>query len=132
MVTDNPPYFFSETQTERTQLSKRQRARNFTLKDLDWFDSVYLATDALRRAQTVPMHVQTLQLNVPGQPAIELAGAFVMSPAPEGELFSTRPFAAWKSCKAMTHSRRNWGRGSKTRRSAKGCSITFPSPSSTS
>ncbi|WP_411566566.1 hypothetical protein ACLIN3_11325 [Pseudomonas orientalis] len=84
MVTDNPPYFFSETQTDRTQLSKRQRARNFTLKDLDWFDAVYLATDALRRAQTVPMHVQTLRLNVPGQQAIELAGAFVMSPAPEG------------------------------------------------
>lgn len=91
MVTDNPPYFFSETQTERTQLSKRQRARNFTLKDLDWFDSVYLATDALRRAQTVPMHVQTLQLNVPGQPAIELAGAFVMSPAPEGGVILYTP-----------------------------------------
>ena len=91
MVTDNPPYFFSETQTDRTQLSERQRARNFTLKDLDWFDSVYLATDALRRAQTVPMHVQTLQLNVPGQPAIELAGAFVMSPAPEGGVILYTP-----------------------------------------
>lgn len=84
MTTDTPPYFFSETQTDRTQLSERQRTRNFTLKDLDWFDSVYLATDALRRAHKAPMHVQTLQLNVPGQPAIELAGAFVMSPAPEG------------------------------------------------
>ncbi|AUZ45024.1 hypothetical protein [Pseudomonas orientalis] len=30
------------------------------------------------------MHVQTLQLNMPGQPAIELADAFVMSPASEG------------------------------------------------
>lgn len=84
MSTDASPYFFSETQTDRTQLSERQRARNFTLKDLDWFDSVYLATDALRRAQKVPMHVQTLQLKVPGQSAIELAGVFVMSPAPEG------------------------------------------------
>ncbi|QOY72764.1 DUF6543 domain-containing protein [Pseudomonas sp. OST1909] len=84
MSTDTPPYFFSETQTDRTQLSERQRTRNFTLKDLDWFDSVYLATDALRRAHKAPMHVQTLQLNVLGQPAIELAGAFVMSPAPEG------------------------------------------------
>ncbi|MCK3862771.1 DUF6543 domain-containing protein [Pseudomonas sp. B329] len=84
MSTDTPPYFFSETQTDRTQLSERQRSRNFTLKDLDWFDSVYLATDALRRAHKAPMHVQTLQLNVLGQPAIELAGAFVMSPAPEG------------------------------------------------
>lgn len=84
MSTDASPYFFSETQTDRTQLSERQRARNFTLKDLDWFDSVYLATDALRRAQKVPMHVQTLKLKVLGQSAIELAGAFVMSPAPEG------------------------------------------------
>lgn len=84
MGTDHPPYFFSETQTDRTQLSERQRTRNFTLKDLDWFDSVYLATDALRRSQKAPMHVQTLQLKVLGQPAIELAGTFVMSPAPEG------------------------------------------------
>lgn len=91
MVTDNPPYFFSETQTDRTQLSKRQRARNFTLKDLDWFDTVYLATDALRQAQTAPMHVQTLQLKVPGQQAIELAGAFVMSPAPEGGVILYTP-----------------------------------------
>jgi hypothetical protein len=44
MSTDTPPYFFSETQTDRTQLSERQRSRNFTLKDLDWFDSVYLTT----------------------------------------------------------------------------------------
>lgn len=84
MATDHPPYFFSETQTDRTQLSERQRTRNFTLKDLDWFDCVYLATDALRRAQQAPMHVQTLQLNLHAHPAIELAGAFVMSPAPEG------------------------------------------------
>ncbi|PIB43162.1 hypothetical protein AOA59_18035 [Pseudomonas sp. 2822-15] len=84
MSTDASPYFFSETQTDRTQLSERQRARNFTLKDLDWFDSVYLATDALRQAHKAPMHVQTLQLKVLGQLAIELAGAFVMSPAPEG------------------------------------------------
>ncbi|KRP46476.1 hypothetical protein SAMN04490190_2822 [Pseudomonas libanensis] len=91
MVTDNPPYFFSETQTDRTQLSERQRTRNFTLKDLDWLDSVYLATDALRRAQKAPMHVQTLQLNVLGQPAIELAGAFVMSPAPQGGVFLYTP-----------------------------------------
>ncbi|MBC3256752.1 hypothetical protein HU733_14695 [Pseudomonas paralactis] len=91
MVTDNPPYFFSETQTDRTQLSERQRTRNFTLKDLDWLDSVYLATDALRRAQHAPMHVQTLQLNMLGQPAIELAGAFVMSPAPEGGVFLYTP-----------------------------------------
>lgn len=84
MATDHPPYFFSETQTDRTPLSERQRTRNFTLKDLDWFDTVYLATDALRQAQQTPMHVQTLDLNVLGQSAIELAGAFVMSPAPEG------------------------------------------------
>ncbi|MBR7213311.1 hypothetical protein E1K68_11095 [Pseudomonas sp. B2021] len=91
MSTDTPPYFFSETQTDRTQLSERQRTRNFTLKDLDWFDSVYLATDALRQAQKAPMHVQTLQLNVLGQPAIELAGAFVMSPAPEGGVILYTP-----------------------------------------
>ncbi|AZE83472.1 hypothetical protein C4J98_2059 [Pseudomonas orientalis] len=91
MALNHPPYFFSETQTDRTQLSERQRTRNFTLEDLDWLDSVYLATDALRRAQKGPMHVQTLQLNVLDQPAIELAGAFVMSPAPEGGVFLYTP-----------------------------------------
>lgn len=91
MATDNLPYFFSETPTDRTQLSDRQRTRNFTLKDLDWLDAVYLATDALRQAQTMPMHVQTLQLHVPGQQAIEMAGAFVMSPAPEGGVFLYTP-----------------------------------------
>ncbi len=91
MDNDNRPYFFSETQADRTQLSQRQSTRNFTLKDLDWLDSVYLATDALRRAHTAPMHVQTLQVNVPGQPAVELAGAFVMGPAPEGGVFLYSP-----------------------------------------
>ena len=91
MATDNLAYFFSETPTDRTQLSDRQRARHFTLKDLDWLDAVYLATDALRQAQKMPMHVQTLQLHVPGQHAVELAGAFVMSPAPEGGVFLYTP-----------------------------------------
>ena len=91
MATDNLAYFFSETQADRTQLTERQNARNFTLKDLDWLDAVYLATDALRQAQTAPMQVQTLHLNVPDKQAIELAGAFVMSPAPEGGVFLYTP-----------------------------------------
>ncbi|WP_300627059.1 DUF6543 domain-containing protein [Pseudomonas sp.] len=91
MATDSQAYFFTEPRTDRTQLSERQRARNFTLKDLDWLDTLYLPTDDLRRAQKAPMHVQTVRLSVPGQQAIELAGAFVMSPAPEGGVFLYTP-----------------------------------------
>lgn len=91
MASDNLPYFFCETQTDRTQLTERQSARHFTLQDLDWLDTVYLATDALRQAQKAPMHVQTLHLSVPDEQPIELAGAFVMSPAPGTGVFLYTP-----------------------------------------
>lgn len=91
MASDNLPYFFRETQTDRTQLTARQSTRHFTLQDLDWLDTVYLATDALRQAQKAPMHVQTLHLSVPDKQPIELAGAFVMSPAPGAGVFLYTP-----------------------------------------
>ena len=91
MASDNLPYFFRETQTDRTQLTERQSTRHFTLQDLDWLDTVYLATDALRQAQKAPMQVHTLHLSVPDKQPIELAGAFVMSPAPGAGVFLYTP-----------------------------------------
>lgn len=57
---DNPPYFFTETLAVREQLTERQRARAFTLEDLDWLDAVYSATHAARMAHKPPMQVESL------------------------------------------------------------------------
>lgn len=88
---DNPPYFFTETLAVREQLTERQRARAFTLEDLDWLDAVYSATHAARMAHKPPMQVESLHLTTPGKPSIELAGAFMMRPAPGGGAFLYTP-----------------------------------------
>ncbi|MFJ2364401.1 dermonecrotic toxin domain-containing protein [Pseudomonas sp. NPDC087697] len=85
------PYFFPETLALREQLTERQRARHFTLQDLDWLDAVYLASHTARATLDTPMTVETVFLNPKGQTAIELAGAFIMSPASEGGAFLYTP-----------------------------------------
>ena len=85
------PYFFTETLATRTQLTDRQNARKFTLQDLNWLDTVFIANSIARNAQEFPMLVEALHLNIPGKPTIELAGAFIMSPAPDGGTFLYTP-----------------------------------------
>lgn len=85
------PYFFPETLALREQLTERQLARHFTLNDLDWLDAVYLANNTARTELDAPMTVETVFLNPKGKAAIALAGAFIMSPAPEGGAFLYTP-----------------------------------------
>lgn len=89
MVRVTPPYFFDEflLSNSRKAPSERERALGLTVKDLEWLHTRYYATDAARRdpqVHTHPMSVEKLLINVAGQPAIVLAGAFVMSPSPDG------------------------------------------------
>lgn len=82
-----PPYFFDEflRPISRKQPSERERALGLTLKDLDWLMTVYTATDAARQSREPPMIVETLVIERAGQPDAALAGAFMMSPTPDGE-----------------------------------------------
>jgi len=82
-----PPYFFDEflRPIHRKHPSERERALGLTLKDLDWLMAVYTATHAGRQAREAPMTVETLVIERPGQPATALAGAFMMSPTPDGK-----------------------------------------------
>lgn len=79
MDNDELPYFFSETLAERTELTERQKSRNFTLQNLDWLEAVHRATGIQRAAQEPAMYVETLVLSTPARYAVEMAGAFVMS-----------------------------------------------------
>ncbi|RON01726.1 hypothetical protein BK659_24760 [Pseudomonas brassicacearum] len=85
------PYFLPETLILREQLTERQLARNFTLSDLDWLDAVYLANHTARTTLDAPMTVESIVLKPKGQAAIELAGAFIMSPAPGAGAFLYTP-----------------------------------------
>ncbi|WP_438866770.1 dermonecrotic toxin domain-containing protein [Pseudomonas sp. L1(2025)] len=83
-----PAYFFDELllPIKRNSPSARERALGLSVKDLDWLYGVYQATHAARqdsRLQTYPMSVERLLINVSGQAPIPLAGAFLMSPAPD-------------------------------------------------
>ncbi|MEX5508972.1 dermonecrotic toxin domain-containing protein [Pseudomonas paralactis] len=89
MTRVTPPYFFAEflLPVNRSTLSERERALGLTVKDLEWLHGVYYASDAGRqdsRLQSPPMRVERLLINMAGQTAIPLAGAFVMSPSPDG------------------------------------------------
>lgn len=80
------PYFFPEAllPVTRKQPSERERARGFTVKDLDWLKNLLLASHAERSTPTEPMQVDRFLLNTPGNgtPLI-LAGAFMMGPTPD-------------------------------------------------
>ncbi|AZF20929.1 dermonecrotic toxin domain-containing protein [Pseudomonas sp. R3-52-08] len=85
------PYFFTETLATREHLTERQRARKFTLEDLAWLDNVYLADNAARIGQPQPMHVEAIAVTPFGAPPIELAGACLLSPSPDGSVFLYTP-----------------------------------------
>jgi hypothetical protein len=89
MTRVTPPYFFDEflLPVNRSTLSERERALGLTVKDLEWLHGVYYASDASRqdtRLQRHPMRVERLLINRVGHAAIVLAGAFTMSPSPDG------------------------------------------------
>lgn len=88
MATVTPPYYFDEflRPTRRREPTPRERTLGFTLRDLDWLHTLYYATDVARRQSTVqghPMLVERLRVNLAGQPALPLAGAFVISATPD-------------------------------------------------
>ncbi|MBK5476880.1 hypothetical protein JFU04_12300 [Pseudomonas sp. TH21] len=88
MARVTPPYFFDEflRPTRRKEPTPRERALGFTVRDLEWLHTLYYATHAARQDATVhgfPMQVDRLLVNLSGQPAIVLAGAFLMSPTPD-------------------------------------------------
>jgi hypothetical protein len=88
MANVTPPYFFEEflRPDRRKEPTERERALGFTVKDLDWLNTLYYATDAIRMAPTengYPMRVERLLVGLAGQPPIPLAGAFMMSPTPD-------------------------------------------------
>ena len=84
MASVNPPYFFDEYSrpVSRKQPTERERDLGLTLEDLKWLNTVFAASDHGRRNRTVPMIVETLDVNRPGEPEVTLAGAFLMSPSP--------------------------------------------------
>ncbi|MCU1747866.1 dermonecrotic toxin domain-containing protein [Pseudomonas sp. 6D_7.1_Bac1] len=84
-MTERPlPLFFPEALRDTKTLSPRVRAMGFTLADLTWLRNVELATHALRSAQTSPMIVENILLNVAGSDAEPLAGSFMMHSVPNG------------------------------------------------
>lgn len=88
MASVTPPYFFDEflLPVKRKTPSARELALGFTVKDLDWLNTLYYATDAARKDPTVhkyPMQAEKLLISLTGKPAIVLAGAFMLSPTPD-------------------------------------------------
>ena len=88
MASVTPPYFFEEFHrpARRKEPTPRERALGLTLKDLDWLETLYYATDQARQdvlERTAPMAVEHLLLSVTGNANIPLAGAFMMSPSPD-------------------------------------------------
>lgn len=90
MARVTPPYFFDEflLPIKRDEPTPRERALGLTVKDLDWLHRLYYATDHARRNpvhQEAPMVVESLLLQINQKPDIPLAGAFIMSPSPDGQ-----------------------------------------------
>jgi hypothetical protein len=88
MASVTPPYFFDEflNTVKRRTPTPRERELGFTVKDLEWLHTLYYATDAARMDSTThgkPMRVERLLVNLAGQPALALAGSFMMSPTPD-------------------------------------------------
>ncbi|MGK9418840.1 dermonecrotic toxin domain-containing protein [Pseudomonas cedrina] len=88
MAKTAPPYFFNEflRTISREAPTQRERELGLSLIDLDWMHTLYYATDDARRSpqlRKTPMAVETLWINVADKPAVQLAGAFMMSPSPD-------------------------------------------------
>ena len=90
------PYFFPEAllPVTRKRPSERERARGFTVKDLDWLKHLRLASHADRSKQAAPMQVDRFLLNTPGNDTAPiLAGAFMISPTPDDKkIFLYTPY----------------------------------------
>jgi hypothetical protein len=88
MARVTPPYYFQEFHRaiRRKEPSERERTLGLTLKDLDWLEVLYYATDHARRDPALrdhPMTVETFILKLTPKVSIPLAGAFVMSSSPD-------------------------------------------------
>ncbi|OPA84995.1 hypothetical protein BFW87_28090 [Pseudomonas fluorescens] len=88
MTSVSPPYFFKEFHqpVRRKQPTPRERALGLTLKDLDWLDTLYYATDDARQdsvARSFAMVVEQMTLELADKSTLALAGAFLMSPSPD-------------------------------------------------
>ncbi|WP_300627958.1 DUF6543 domain-containing protein [Pseudomonas sp.] len=89
MLSVTPPYFFDEflRPVSRKTPSERERALGLSVKDLEWLHNLYYVSDTDRqntRLLSHPMRVEKLLINAQGHIAIPLAGAFMMSPTPDG------------------------------------------------
>ena len=88
MASVTPPYFFQEFHlpVSRKQPSERERALGLTIRDLDWLNTLYSATDQARKAPALrdhPMVVEKFILELTPEVSIPLAGAFLMSASPD-------------------------------------------------
>jgi hypothetical protein len=94
MTTSALPYFFKEAELASTakQPGAREKALNFSLDDLKWLSSVYLATHTARKDHTSPMLVHRLLLTQAGATDTPLAGAFAMSRPDDGEVVLYTPW----------------------------------------
>lgn len=84
MTEPSLPLFFPEALQDLQVLTPRLRALAFSLADLQWLRTVELASHAQRSAQTPPMTVENILLNLPGRDPAPLAGSFMMYPAADG------------------------------------------------
>lgn len=88
MASVTPPYFFEEFHRpiRRKTPTERERSLGLTLKDLDWLNTLYYATDFARQDETLrdhPMLVEKFILRLTPKLSMPLAGAFLMSPSPD-------------------------------------------------
>jgi hypothetical protein len=88
MARVTPPYFFQEFHLPRHRVTptERERALGLTLKDLDWLNTLYYATDQARQDETLrdhPMAVEKFILRLSPKVSIPLPGMFLMSPSPD-------------------------------------------------
>ena len=88
MASVNPPYFFEEFHRpiRRKTPTERERSLGLTLKDLDWLNTLYYATDLARQDEDLrehPMLVEKFILRFSPKISIPLAGPFLMSPSPD-------------------------------------------------
>ncbi|MBH2032479.1 MAG: hypothetical protein I8H93_13325 [Pseudomonadales bacterium] len=103
MTTLALPYFFKEAELASTakQAGAREKALSFSLDDLKWLSTVYLATHTTRKNHTSPMLVHRLLLMQNGEKGTPLAGAFAMSRPDDGEVVLYTPWQGLIKFKKM-------------------------------
>ena len=79
-MTDNDvPYYFVEAFEPRTEPTPRERALGFDENVRAWLQIARYATAESRLSHEQPMHIERILLTFANQPAVELAGAFLMT-----------------------------------------------------